>query len=118
VSKEPKKPKGAMAEARKRHLNQQAASDALKRLREGLEVDVTAFGIDRKLATFHVRPIEHGEDPALWEPFPGQLVLCVCGRRLRVMHYVWKDGFNVADCRDVIRLPEEQIYGVVDDKNR
>jgi hypothetical protein len=108
MSKEPKTPKGAMKEARKRHLNQQAASDALKRLREGLSTEVTAFGPDRKIGTFYARPL--AED----EPIPGQLVLCVCGGRLRVMTAIWKDGYNVADSRQNVRLPDDQIYGVID----
>lgn len=108
MSKEPKTPKGAFKEARKRHLHRQSTTDALKRLREGFPTEVTAFGPDRRLGTFFARPL--AED----EPIPSQLVLCVCGKRLRVMHAVWKDGFNVADHGGPVRLPEDQIYGIVD----
>lgn len=100
-----KKP-GEFKAARKQHLARQARSDALKRLREGLPVEVQALTENgSKLVT--VRPLK--ED----EPFSHQPVLCVFGRKLRVMTFVEKDGLRVLNNFHNAIIPLDQIHGVV-----
>lgn len=100
-----KKP-GEFKAARRRHLARQARSDALKRLREGFSVEVRAL-TENGSKTVKVRALEDDE------PLDQQPVLCVFGRKLRVMTFVEKDGGIVLNNFHYAHIPLEQIHGVV-----
>jgi len=105
-NRQAKKKPGEFKAARKRHLAAQARSDALKRLKEGEPVEVTALH-SHGVATFQVRPLEE------IEPCDGQRVLCVFSRKLRVMWFTEKDGCQVLDSYHQAQIPMKQILGIV-----
>lgn len=100
-----KKP-GEFKAARKQHLARQARSDALKRLREGFPVQVQAL-TENGARIVKVRPLTKNE------PLDQQPVLCVFGRKLRVMTFVDKDGGLVLNNFHHAHIPLNQIHGVV-----
>lgn len=107
--RERKKKPGEMAEARRRHLHAQRAQRSLSDLKAGMPTGALAFGPDRQLAIFWVRPFKMGE------PARGQLVLCVFSRRLHVMEVIdpgYSGGVMVTDSETSGRLPPRQVHGV------
>lgn len=105
MSREPKKKPGDIQKARKRHLQQQARRDALSKLRQGEPINIWAH-YDNGSTMVVVHPVETSA---------GDYVLCVVGKRLRVMYlYDFKENGNVlTDNYRRVVIPDKQIFGVV-----
>jgi hypothetical protein len=114
MSREPKKKPGEMAQKRVIHKQNQERRDALAKLRNGESIEIWAH---YKLgsAKVTVQP---------YQPKTGDRVLCLFGRRLRVMYcanrrnhwelYDSDDPLNVKSDHSGI-VPASQLFGVVTD---
>ena len=100
-----KKP-GEFKASRRRHLEAQARSDALKKLKLGEPTTVWAL-TEAGARHFEVRPLIGDE------PIDGQTVLCVYGHKLRVMLFIEKDGLKVIDSNRCGHIRLKRVFGIV-----
>lgn len=105
MSKELKKKPGDMQKARRRHLQQQARRDALSKLRqEDTNTMWAHYNNGSSLVVVYAV-----------EPSVDDYVLCLVNKRLKVMHFYFRQNNGICLTNNYHRvvIPSKQIFGVV-----